>query len=233
MGVQTKRSGAAAGHQTAAIDGGGPGHDKDFWTTENRKYTDPHFRLLKCARLVNRLAGHTERVLLDVGCGPATLANFVRPSIHYFGIDIAIPAPAPNLRERDLRATPIEFAGLRFDLVVAQGVFEYLGTVQEQKFTEIHDLLDPAGHFVVTYVNFGHRRPYYYWPYNNVQSIEAFVTGLSRVFSVDRVLPTAHNWGHSEPRRPLVMAANRYFDLCVPFITPRLAVEYFVVCSRR
>lgn len=44
-------------------------HKKDFWSKENLKYSQPHFRLEKAARIVNRLAGDKGSTLLDVGCG--------------------------------------------------------------------------------------------------------------------------------------------------------------------
>ena len=45
-------------------------YKKDFWSEENLKYSRPHFRMEKAARLINRLAHGRERTLLDVGCGP-------------------------------------------------------------------------------------------------------------------------------------------------------------------
>ncbi len=95
-------------------------HKKDIWGVENRKYSAPHYRLLKSARIVNNLAGEGERTLLDVGCGPGTLRTILRPNIRYHGIDISIPEPAPNLIEKDILEAPIDFEGKRFDIVIAQ-----------------------------------------------------------------------------------------------------------------
>lgn len=208
-------------------------HSRDFWSRENLKYEDPHFRLVKCARIVNRLAGEDERTLLDVGCGPATLARFLRPTIRYHGIDIALAQRGPDLRELDIVSTPIAFDGRRFDLVVAQGLFEYLGDVQTAKLAEIRGLLEPGGRFVTSFVNFSHRQPLVYWPYNNVQSPGSFLASLSSCFIVERVVPTAHNWNHSEPNRPLVRAANLRLDARIPWVTSVLAVEYLYVCRAR
>ena len=44
-------------------------------------------------------------------------------NIKYFGIDIAIQNPAPNLMESDLVESEIAFDGMRFNLVTALGVF--------------------------------------------------------------------------------------------------------------
>src|SRR3974390_3204125 len=105
-------------------------YKKDFWSTENPKYTEVHYRLAKCARIVNKLAGTEQRELLDVGCGPAALRNVLRRNIQYHGIDIAIQDPDPYLIEADILQTPIAFGDKMFDIVVAQGLFEYLGESQ-------------------------------------------------------------------------------------------------------
>src|ERR1700761_9020136 len=112
-------------------------YKKDFWRAENLKYSRPHQRLEKSGRVINKIAGGTARTLLDVGCGPATLQRLLTPNIQYFGIDISIPDPAPSLLEYDFLEAPIGFHGKRFDMVVAQGVFEYVGNFQEQKLEEI------------------------------------------------------------------------------------------------
>ena len=66
----------------------------------------PHHRLEKVARLINRLAQGKKCTLLDVGCGPATLMRQLTPNIEYFGVDITIPESAPNLLEADLARKP-------------------------------------------------------------------------------------------------------------------------------
>jgi len=208
-------------------------HKKDFWSKENLKYSQPHFRLEKVARIVNRLAGDKGSALLDVGCGPAALMSLLRSNIQYYGIDIAIHDPAPNLIEADFLEAPIQFNDKRFDVVVAQGVFEYVGDFQAQKFAEISRLLNDGGIFLVSYVNFGHRDKNIYWPYSNVQPLNDFRKSLAQYFEIKRSFPTSHNWGHSEPKRKLIKAANMHINMHVPFISPVLAVEYFFICSKR
>ena len=208
-------------------------YKRDFWNQENLKFAKAGFRLLKSARIVNGIAGSRECDLLDVGCGPAALERFVKDNIHYYGIDIAIQEPAQNLIEADLLKSPIEFMGKTFDIVVAQGVFEYMGEFQEQKFSEISKLLNKGGKFVVSYVNFGHRHPEVYWPYSNVQPLDAFRESVARYFSIDRSFPTSHNWRHSEPNRRLMKATQLYIDINVPLISPVLGVEYFFICSAK
>jgi cyclopropane fatty-acyl-phospholipid synthase-like methyltransferase len=208
-------------------------YKKDFWSKENLKYNRPHYRLEKSARLINRLARGKRYTLLDVGCGPAALASLLRPNIQYHGIDIAIHEPAPNLIEADFSETPIQFADKHFDIVLAQGVFEYMGKSQTQKFTEIAQLLHDDGMFIVSYVNFDHRKKSIYWPYSNVQNFNDFRQSLAQHFEIHKAIPTAHNWNHSEPNRKLLKAVNMHINIDIPFISRALAVEYFFICSPR
>ena len=206
-------------------------HKKDFWSTENLKYSRPHYRLEKSARVINRLARGRRCTLLDVGCGPATLMSLLGPNIQYYGIDIAIHDPAPNLIEADFLETPIRFDDKRFDIILAQGVFEYMGNFQAQKFAEIAGLLNDRGIFVVSYVNFNHRERYIYEPYSNVQTLNDFRQSLAQHFQIHKFFPTSHNWNHSEPNRKLLKAANMHININIPFVSRALAVEYFFVCS--
>jgi SAM-dependent methyltransferase len=208
-------------------------HKKGFWSQENLKYSKPHHRLEKSARIINRLAQGEECALLDVGCGPATLMSLLRPNIRYYGIDIAIHAQAQNLVEADFLEAPIKFGDKTFDIVVAQGVFEYVGDFQARKFAEISQLLNAGGIFIVSYVNFGHRNRNIYWPYSNVQALGDFRRSLACYFKIRRSFPTSYNWSHLEPNRRLVRTANMYINFNVPFVSRVLAVEYFFICSKR
>jgi SAM-dependent methyltransferase len=206
-------------------------YDRDFWIKENLHYAQPHFRLEKAARMINRLAPTEDCDLLDVGCGPAALMGLLRKNIHYHGIDIAIHSPAPHLLQANFLESPIEFGSKKFDIVIAQGVFEYAGSFQLQKFSEIRRLLKPNGRFIVSYVNFGHRNKYVAYFYNNLQSIADFRRSLKQVFRVERSFPTSHNWQHHEPRRPVNKAIQLRINMNVPIISPLLAIEYFFICS--
>lgn len=207
------------------------GHD--FWIRENRKHIPAHYRLRKSARIINALAGTSQRDLLDVGCGPATLARLLRPSIRYHGIDIAIHEPAPNLIEADIVDKPITFAGRRFDIVTALGLFEYVGACQDQKFAEIARLLSKDGTFVLTYTNFGHRDRHLFEAFSNVRPMEDFRRSLVRHFAVDRCFPTSYNWHGGQPARPLLKTVNMPVRANIPVVGRRLAVEYFFICSAR
>lgn len=206
---------------------------KEFWGQEHHKFVEPHFRLEKSARLINKLAPAGASTLLDIGCARAALKDLLKPSIQYFGIDVAIREPASYLHEADILESPIEFDGRHFDLVIAQGVFEYLGDVQRDKFHEIAEILNPNGRFILTYENFAHRRPSIYWAYSNVQTPAAFRASLEQEFVIERQWPTSLNWRHSQPVRPLTKTLNRIVTRSIPVVTPKFAVEYFFVCSNR
>ena len=208
-------------------------YKRDFWAVENTKYPRPHHRMLKVAHVVNRLAAGADCRLLDVGCGPATLESLLAPNIHYFGIDIALQQPRPNLTECDILQEPIQSVGAPFDLIVAQGLFEYLADSHSLKLAEIADLLAPEGRFVVSYVNFDHRKPSYYWPYNSIRPSAEFRDGLAEHFAIEKTLPTSHNWNHSEPSRRYVQVPNIYLNWNMPLVTRWLGVEYLYICRRR
>ncbi len=224
----------------SAADVGGPARERvaelykrDFWIKENQKHLPAHYRLQKSARIINAIAGREERDLLDVGCGPATLMRLLRPNIHYYGIDIAISDPAPNLIEADILQKPIRLDGKPFDIVTALGLFEYVGACQDQKLGEIAQLLSERGSFVLTYTNFGHRDRRIFEAFSNVQPFDDFRISLARHFTVDRYFPTSYNWHGGQPARTLLKAANMRVKANIPLVGPRLAVEYFFVCSRR
>ena len=208
-------------------------YKRDFWVEENQKHIPAHYRLQKSARIINAIAGRKECDLLDVGCGPATLMRLLQPNIHYYGIDIAIHEPAPNLIEADILKEPIRFAEKRFDIVAALGLFEYVGACQNQKFSEIAQLLGEHGRFVLTYTNFGHRDKRIFEAFSNVQPLDDFRRSLARHFTIDRYFPTSYNWHGGQPIRPLLRVANMHVKANLPLVGPRLAVEYFFFCSRR
>ena len=208
-------------------------YKKDFWSKENLKFSRPHFRLRKASRIVRGIAGKREPDLLDVGCGPATLMYFLPPNVHYYGVDIAIQDPAPNLREADLLQEPVAFGDRKFDIVLAQGFFEYVGKFQSQKFAEIAEILNDDGIFVASYVNFDHRNTDIYFPYSNVQPFNRFRSSLAEHFRIDRCFPTSYNWNHHAPHRKLIRSINMHLNFNIPLVGPMLAVEYFFICSPR
>ena len=208
-------------------------YKRDTWAIENLKHAEPHFRLRKVARVVDRIADGRPCDLLDVGCGPAALARLMPPAVRYHGIDIAIHEPARNLMELDILENPISFGGKKFDVIVAQGLFEYVGTLQSQKLAEITGLLKAGGKFIVTYQNFTHRKPEIYRLYSNVQQPGDFRADLSRFFTIDRCFAVSHNWNHGQPTRKLMKAAQARLNIKVPVLSPVLAVDYLYICSAR
>ena len=208
-------------------------YGREFWNEANLGFTMPHYRLQKAARIVRKLAQDRECALLDVGCGPATLSRLLPANFRYYGIDMAIHDSAPNLIEADLRQEPICFNDVRFDVVLAQGIFEYLGDTQSRKFAEIAEILNSNGKFVVSYWNFSHRKANIYEAFSNMQPINQFRADLMRYFDIHRSFPASHNWRHTGPNRRVTRAINMHFNLYVPVISPALAVEYFFICSPR
>jgi SAM-dependent methyltransferase len=226
----------ASGNDVASAEGAGSPaqlYKKDFWSKENLKFSEPWYRIEKSARLISRLAEGRECSLLDIGCGPTALMRLLPPNVHYYGIDIAIQEPAPNLLESDILKKPIRFGDKRFDMVIAQGVFEYLGEFQQQKFAEIAEILNDNGIFIVSYTNFGHRKPVIYHAFSNVVSLDEFRSDLARYLNIRRCFPFSHNWKHGQPARRLVKAVNMHVSANIPLISPLLAVEYFFICSAR
>jgi cyclopropane fatty-acyl-phospholipid synthase-like methyltransferase len=207
-------------------------YKKAFWETANLNFREPWYRLQKAAGILNRLAGQRTCTLLDVGCGPGTLMQLLPSNVNYFGIDIA-PHAESNIIEADIIHEPIAFDGKRFDLVTALGLFEYVADSQSRKFAEIAELLNRDGKFVLTYTNFGHRRKWIYEAFSNIQPLDSFSRDLQRYFTIERSFPASHNWKHGQPRRGLVKAANMRFNANVPVLSPKLAVDYFFICSPR
>ena len=214
-------------------DAGGVLYKKDFWRTENLEYSRPHPRMVKVARIANSLARGRNCTLLDVGCGPATLASLLQPNIDYYGLDIAIQEPAPNLVEADLLENPIGFDGRRFNIVVAQGFFEYAGKFQSQKLAEIAGLLAEGGTFIASYVNFGHWHRFIYAPYSNVQPFPKFRASIREHFTVQRVVPTSYNLRHHDSQRKLAEALGLGTDLNIPILGPLFAIQYILLCTKR
>jgi SAM-dependent methyltransferase len=208
-------------------------YKKEFWSKESLKFARPHFRLEKASRIANKLAQGKECDLLDVGCGPGTLGRVLNSNINYYGIDITLPGPAPNLIEMDILEKPIGFEGREFDIIMAQGVFEYLGRFQDQKLAEISGILRDNGKFVVSYVNFDHRNREILESYSNIQPLRDFQASLAEYFTVERLFPASHNWHHGQPSRWFMTASQKHLSLNIPLISPLLAVEYFFICSHR
>ena len=86
---------------------------------------------------------------------------------------------------------------------------------------------------MLTYTNFGHRDKHIFEAFSNVQPFDDFRRSLARYFTIDRYFPTSYNWHGGQPARTLLKAANMPVKANIPLVGPRLAVEYFFVCSRR
>lgn len=208
-------------------------YKKDYWSREQPKFASPHYRLRKTARLVNRILGDRAGTVLDIGCGPGTLGGLLARDVGYYGLDLVAPEATANVRQVDLTESVIRFDDLRFDVVVAQGVFEYLGNHQSQKFVEISRILAPGGRLVITYTNFDHHKAQIYPQFSNVQPHETFRAALEEHFVIERCFPTSYNWNGGQPNRRWLQAMNMRCNVNVPLVSRRLAVEYFFVCVGR
>ena len=206
--------------------------DRNYWIVENTLYAEASFRLRKCARFLNELAGDRDCALLDVGCGPAALRHLLNPNIRYYGIDIAIHKPAAQLKELDIARQPLEFDGQRFDFVVALGFFEYMGDQQKRKLEEIREILKDNGKFIMSYINFGHFHRKVWSNYNNVQSIAEMRESLKDVFRVDKCFPASHHLRQKQPGKYALPGLQMHINWNIPMMSPMLAVEYFFLCSR-
>jgi SAM-dependent methyltransferase len=205
---------------------------RDYWINNTDFYKVPYFRLEKCAKNINALTPTGEYDLLDIGCGPATLSKLIGKNVHYYGIDIAIHVPADNLIEIDVSKHEINFKGMQFDIIVATGLFEYLGEFQRQKLSEIQKLLKANGRFITTYTNFNHIHPPLQEPtYNNVITIKEFRNDLDLFFSVEKSFPSSHNWIRREPQRNWVKKLNMLINFKIPYLSRRLANNYFFICT--
>ena len=206
---------------------------RDYWIVENSQYAEVSFRLRKCGRIINDLAGGRECSLLDVGCGPGALRTVLAPNIRYYGIDIAIHERAPHFRELDLANDEISYDGMRFDFVTAFGFFEYMGHVQNKKLQEIKACLKPGGKFLMTYINFGHFRRQIWPNYNNVQPIDQMLKNVEDAFRVEKLFPASHHWRQKQPGKNAIPVVQMHVNFNIPLLSPLLAVEYLFVCSAR
>lgn len=208
-------------------------YKKDYWIKENLAFSQVHLRLEKCASIVNSLANGRNCDLLDLGCGPATFAKLLDKNINYFGLDIAIQDPAPNLCEKDLLEDEIKFGDKTFDFIVALGFFEYMGNNQQQKFAEINKILKEGGKFILTYSNINHYNFNPDQPWNNMQSIDNFKKDLRAYFIVDRLSITSHNRKYYTSSNRIMRHFQKKINLYIPIISPLLAIEYILICSRK
>lgn len=205
--------------------------DQGYWAQETLNYSQPHFRLIKCANIINKISRGQKCDLLDVGCGPATLGTLLDPGIDYYGIDISIQQSAPNLIQSDITECGIGFEDRTFDIVVAFGLFEYMGDLEKQKMLEIRKCLKTGGTFITSFVNFGHRDVKMHPAYNNRLPVKVFADDLREFFKIERYFPTSHNWHATEPRREWFAKLQSPLKLNIPVLSPLLAVEYIFICS--
>jgi SAM-dependent methyltransferase len=206
---------------------------RDYWIQENLAYSHVYFRTEKIASIANALAKGERCDLLDIGCGPCTLATLLHKNINYFGIDIAIHDPKPYLVEADIVNNAIVWRDKSFDLIVAAGVFEYLGSLEKNKFAEINALLKPNGKFIVTYSNIQHRVKPLYPTWNNVKSIDDFKLNLEACYQVERYFPAYYSMSDRDLTNSTMRKLQLHLNCNVPFIDKLLGVNFIFVCSKK
>ena len=185
----------------------------------------------KVARMVARMAGGRECDLLDVGCGPGTLQYLMRRMCITTASTYRFLSPPRTFSRQDIVESPIDFRGMKFDFVVAQGIIEYVGSTSPRS-SPRSPTCSRSGKFVLTYQNFDHRQREVYWPYSNVQRPADFRKDLARFFRIERSFPASHNWNHSQPTRRLMKASQAHLNVNIPVISPILAVDYLYVVPR-
>lgn len=205
---------------------------KQYWIKENYKYKDVHFRLEKIAKIIN---GKSKRSadLLDIGCGTATLSNLIREDINYFGIDIAPHTKESNIKELDIVNSVIKFDERKFDVIVASGIFEYLGGYHKEKMHEISGILEEEGFFIVSFSNMKHIKKPKYSSWNNYDGISDFKKNLEEYFKVIDYYPAYHNIKYDEISNAFGKYLARKININLPFISERLGIDFIFICTTR
>lgn len=206
---------------------------KDYWKKENLLYTSAHYRLQRVAQVINCISSKTEQKdLLDVGCGPATLATLLNSNIHYHGIDIALQKSGLQFLEKDIIGEAIDFKNKKFDFVIASGLLEYLGNNQVQKFEEIFNSLKNNGYFITTFSNLDHIQQPRYPSWNNYQTIDSLLHDFRLFFRVEKYYPGSHNIAFKEPSNKLIKKIQSCLCYEIPYFSKRFAVHYIFICKK-
>jgi 2-polyprenyl-3-methyl-5-hydroxy-6-metoxy-1,4-benzoquinol methylase len=95
--------------------------------------------------------------VLDIGCGPATIAEFLEPSQKYVGIEIQDAYitylrgrfPQHTFLRRDVERESLSLGSLRFDTVLMVALVEHLAT-PESVIVEARKHIKPGGHLVIS-----------------------------------------------------------------------------------
>jgi len=106
----------------------------------------------------NRLVrSHVRGDVLDIGCGPATIAESLEPSQKYVGIEVQegyitylrSRFPQHTFLRRDVETGPLSLGDLRFDTVLMVALIEHLAA-PESVIVAVRSYIKPGGHLVIS-----------------------------------------------------------------------------------
>ncbi|MFA6393954.1 MAG: class I SAM-dependent methyltransferase [Patescibacteria group bacterium] len=131
-----------------------------YWSIESLKYQKPHERIRKIYREI--IKGSTSGSVLDIGCGPASLALLLQSgNFKYSGVDV-FKQNIPSGRYRVFDLEHDDFSNFPFDeifdVVVISGVIEYLSIERVRELLKYLrlKLSDRNTKIIITYTNFSH-----------------------------------------------------------------------------
>ena len=95
--------------------------------------------------------------VLDIGCGPATIAECLEPSQRYVGVEIQAGYithlytrfPQHTFIQRDVDSEPLSLGNLQFDTVLMVAVIEHL-SAPERVIVEVQSYMKPSCSLVIS-----------------------------------------------------------------------------------
>ena len=178
---------------------------RERWTSEVKRYAQPHLRLRQVASLVSDLK---PKRLLDLGCATGHLRTLCPPETEYVGCDFVGPeVPDFEFHRCDFNREPLPSVLHDFNVIVCSGLLEYIDDLRGF-LADVHRRLVPDGHAVVTYFNMNHisrisallcGRSFAVHPdwkgYYSPRDIRSLIRESG--FEIVRSLATSHGLGHS------------------------------------
>ncbi len=123
---------------------------------DEKEYFDIHvIRYLETIKIINNLKLPQSSKILDIGCYPPHLYNYLRENGHeVWGVSsIHEPISDPQIKILDIEHSKLPFDSNKFDLVVFSEVIEHLTTHPGKILSEIRRILKPDGYLLITTPN--------------------------------------------------------------------------------